>query len=191
MARESRKCKAEFEAAVSLDPNDAANVEDMAGYLVQAPGFAGGDKKGADDLAAAIVKLDPAGGYLIQAAIASMENRQPGPFNQKAVEADPRNYAARLALAGYGMTGGRDLPQAEKHLRAALHLSPGRSRVYRQLAAPLVSQNRLDETAALLARAEAAIPGDLSPCFAAGNNIMMIHNIESAARRNVSQEIHR
>jgi tetratricopeptide (TPR) repeat protein len=173
----AHKCKSAFEAAVSLDPKDPANVEDLVGYLVQAPGIAGGDKKRAGELAAAIVKVDGARGYLIQAEIAANEKQEPGPFYQKAVEADPGNYTARMALAIYYMSTGHDLAQAERQLRAALESKPDCVRAYRQLAIVLAVQNRLDETASLLARAESAIPDDLSPYFSAGNN-MMAHKID-------------
>jgi tetratricopeptide (TPR) repeat protein len=173
----AHKCKAAFEAAVGLDPKDPASVEELVGYLVQAPGIAGGDKKRADDLAAAMVKIDAARGYLIQAEIASDKKQEPGSLYQKAVEANPGSYAARTALAGYYMGAGHDLGQAERHLRAAIESNPDRVRAYRQLANLLASQNRLDETAALLTRAEAAVPDDLSPYFAAGN-AMMVHKID-------------
>jgi tetratricopeptide (TPR) repeat protein len=173
----AHKCKSAFETAVSLDPKDPANVEDLVGYLVQAPGIAGGDKKRAGELAAAIVKVDAARGYLIQAEIAANEKQEPGPFYQKAVEANPGNYAARMALAIYYMSTGHDIAQAERQLRAALELNPDCVRAYRQLAIALAVQNRLDETAALLIRAEGAVPDDLSPYFSAGNN-MMAHKID-------------
>jgi len=173
----ARKCKAAFEAAVSLDPMDAANVEDLVGYLMQAPGIAGGDKKRAGELAASIVKADASRGYLIQAEIAGMEKRDPVGLYQKAVEADPGNYDARMALAIYCLGRSHDLAQGERHLRAALDANPDRVRAYRQLAGMLASQNRLDEAAELLARAEAAIPDDLSPYVAAGNNLVS-HKID-------------
>jgi len=173
----AHKCKAAFEAAVSLDPKDPASVEDLVGYLVQAPGIAGGDKKRAGELAAAMVKVDAARGYLIQAEIASDQKQETLSFYLKAIEASPGNYAARTALAIYYMGAGHDLAQAERNLQAAIESNPDRVRGYRQLANLLASQNRLDETAALLARAEAAIPDDLSPYFAAGN-ALMVHKID-------------
>ena len=50
-------------------------------------------------------------------------------------------------------------------------------RAWRLSAAVLAAQKRVDEIPALLAAAEAAIPDDLSPWFAAGNNLMQ-HNVD-------------
>jgi tetratricopeptide (TPR) repeat protein len=173
----AHKCKAAFEAAVSLDAKDPESVEDLVMYLVQAPGIAGGDKKRAGELAAGVVKIDPARGYLIQAKIATGEKQETCGFFKKAVEANPGDYAARLALATYYASAGHDLAQAESHLRAAIELKPGCIRAYRLLVGVLAALNRLDETAALLARAEAAVPDDLSPYFFAGHN-MMVHKFD-------------
>ena len=51
----------------------------------------------------------------------------------------------------------------EKQAAAALDLNPDRIGAYRLLAYALASQKRLDDAAKVLARAEAAVPDDLSP----------------------------
>jgi tetratricopeptide (TPR) repeat protein len=173
----ARKCKAALEAAVALDPKDSLSVEHLIMYLVQAPSIVGGDRKRANDLADGIVKRDPAQGYITLAEIAGKDKADSSGFYRKAVEADPRNYAARVSLAFWYAGPGHDPAEAEKHLRAAIESNPDRVRAWRALAALLASQNRIDETATLLAAAQSAVPDDLCPWFAAANNLMT-HSID-------------
>jgi tetratricopeptide (TPR) repeat protein len=62
----------------------------------------------------------------------------------------------------------------EEHARAALDLNSDRIAAYRLLAYALASQKRFDETAKILANAEAAVPDDLSPYVYAARAMLAI-----------------
>ncbi len=161
----ARKLHAEFDAALALAPKDPANMLDQMLYFLQAPGIVGGDRKKAADIASEIVRVDPVRGYLAQARMAR-EQKEDGKLEslyQKAVEANPKDYQARISLAGYYL-GQRPNPSlAEQHSRVVLDLNPDRISGYRFLAIALVLEKRVDEAAQVIARAETAIPDDLSP----------------------------
>ena len=61
----------------------------------------------------------------------------------KAVKADPKNYEAQTALAGfYTRLARRKTNEAEKHAREALRLDPGRAKAYSILAKVLALEQR-------------------------------------------------
>ena len=93
--------------------------------------------------------MDAARGYLLQAQIAANEKQETEPFFQKAVDANPRDYAAHLAIAIHYLGAGHDLAQAERHVRTAIEVNPDRVRGYRVLVSILASQNRIDEMMAV------------------------------------------
>jgi len=162
----ARKCRAEFEAALAIAPNDPDNLFDQAQYFEEAPGVVGGDKKKAARFANDLMKIDAARGYLALAYLARKE-KEDGKLEglyQKAVESNPRNYEARINLAAYYLPAEHSNPAlAEQHSKAALDLNPDRIDAYRVLAAALVLGKHYEDAAKLVARAEAAIPDDLSP----------------------------
>ena len=160
------KIKSSFDRAAALDPKDLDNISDLISYYLEAPGIAGGDKKKAADLAQEMLKIDPARAYLEMARIAQHEKHpeELGKFYELAVEANPKNVSAQSTLANYYFNPPhKDLERAEKHARAVLDLDPGRAGGYRLVGFALATQHRYDEAAALLERAEAAVPDDLSP----------------------------
>ena len=96
----SKKTRAEYDAASAIAPKHPETLLAQMGYFLNAPGIAGGDKKKAFEIANEPVGIDPAQGYLALASIAiqQKENSKVDALLQKAVESDPRSYAARLNL---------------------------------------------------------------------------------------------
>ncbi len=119
------------------------------GYLVGAPGIAGGDKKRAVDLAGAMIKGNAARGYLLQAQIAGNESGMPPPSFKKP-SMPIRATMTRAGLWRRTMWGRVTIWRKPSGMRGR------RSRRIRTvpvaiafLAGMLASQNRLDESAAI------------------------------------------
>jgi tetratricopeptide (TPR) repeat protein len=161
----AHKSRDQFDAALAIAPRDPDNLFDRMLYYLQAPGIAGGDKKKAAELAAEIAKIDAARGYLAQARIARADKQDVESLYRKAVEADPKNFDAGLELAA--VAGDR-----EAHARAMLALNPDRIEGYRWLAMALAQQNKVEEAAQVIARAQSAIPDDLSPLVYAARGLL-------------------
>src|SRR5437868_10736393 len=154
-----RKVRAEFDAALAIAPKDPDNLFDRMLYYLQAPGVTGGDKKKAAEIANDLIKIDPARGYLALARIAraAKEDGKLEGLYAKAVESNPASYKARIALAGFYLSGSHSNPsKTEEQCRPALDLNPDRIDAYRFLALALALEKRSDDAAKLIARAESA-----------------------------------
>jgi len=171
----ARQMRAEFETALALDPKNPENILNMIEYYIQAPGMFGGDKKKGHQMAEDEVKSNPAEGYLALAQIA-IEEKEPAKLDsllRKAVEGDPKNYGARISLASSLANGAaKDFAQAEQQAAAAVQINPDRIGGYRWLAFAVASQKRVDDAAKVIARAEAAVPDDLSPLVYAARALL-------------------
>jgi len=114
-------------------------------------------------------------GYLAQAELAR-EAKDLGKVEEyflKAVQADPKNYEAQTALAGfYTQPSYRKTEWAEKHAREAVKLDPARAKGYSILATVLSLEQRWSELEALLSASEKAVPDDLAPRFEAANALL-------------------
>ena len=189
-----RRIHGEFDAALALAPKDPDNLMDQVQYFMEAPGVIGGDKKKAAEIANEMVKIDAARGYLALAYIAQKqkeESKLEGLY-QKAVEANPGNIEAHLSLFGlYVRAQTVNLSAAEKHAKAALDLTPDRIDGHRLLAYILVLEKRYDDAAKAIARAEAAIPDDLSPYVTAARAMLRdgaeLPKAESYLQKYISQ----
>jgi tetratricopeptide (TPR) repeat protein len=166
----ARKCKAEIETAVALDPSNLdANITLMM-YLHEAPGIIGGDKQRSRKIVDDLAGRDQAKGWLARGFMAE----QKGPrgkieeYYRKAVESAPRNVFAqsKYAEALLKQTPPK-LDLAEKHARLALQLNDQQIAPHMVLAASYAAAGRWTDVEAALADAERAIPDNPAPYFSA------------------------
>src|SRR5204863_2165620 len=101
-------------------------------------------------------------------------DKLPGLYT-KALESDPRSYAAHMAFAGYySDPPHQDFQRMEQHCAAALDLNADRAGAYRLLVFALAAQQRFDAATKLLARAEVALPADSSPYYYAARGLLTV-----------------
>ena len=186
----ARRFRKEAEIALQLNPNDPDAYEDMAQYLWNAPSMVGGDKAQAQQLADRLFQLDPARGATLKAAFAADDKdkgRRQAAIEaiwKQAIAARPQDYDAHIGLSaacfelGSDHQGGDYLRTSEDEARRALALDPTRIPAYRQLAILYASTQRWDQLDAILTRARAAVPDDLSPHYHAAR-IILVQNIDS------------
>lgn len=167
----ARAIHKELETAFQLEPSNVDARWGLLQYYWMAPSFMGGDKGKAKAMAAEIAKLDASQGFVALAVIATDE-KKPAEVErnyQKAIEADPKNYDARISLAEFYM--GDDQKKydlAEGQYRAATKASPSRIEGYVGLATIYAQRGewaRLDQA---LGQGERAIPDNLQPYYEAG-----------------------
>src|SRR5258708_15203906 len=172
------KLKSSFDGALALDPKNYENVLNKVQFYTEAPGIMGGDKKKAAELANDLVKSDPVHGYMVLAWMADNAKKRDEMVNMymQAHKADPKNCEVNYTLAALYINSGTDFPKAEEHARAAMEACPDRIGGYRLAAYSLAAQKRADEAAQVIARAETAIPDDLSPYVLAARG-MVSHGI--------------
>ncbi len=168
------KIKSSFDVALALDPKNYENVLNKVQFYTEAPGIMGGDKKRAAELANDLVKSNPVHGYRVLAWIAENAKKRDEMVNMymQAHQADPKNCEVNYTLAALYINSGTDFPKAEEHARAAMDACPDRIGGYRLVAYSLAAQKRVDESAKVVARAEAAIPDDLSPYVLAARGML-------------------
>ncbi len=151
-----RRFKSESATTLALDPNNLTANEDMVQYYLQAPGFAGGDKKKADQVADHFVQVNAVQGYLLKIEIATEEKRE-GDLEglvQQAVHADGKNYDAHVHAATYYLKqGGGKLEQGEREAAEAVKLYPDRVAGYSVLAQVYAQEGRWKELDAVLSDA--------------------------------------
>jgi tetratricopeptide (TPR) repeat protein len=169
------KFKTELDASLARDPKNLEALEALMQYSFQAPGIMGGDKGKAHAIAEKMVQISPVRGYLAQAELA----REAKDFAKveecflKAVKADPKNYEAQTALAGfYTQPPYRETEWAEMHAREAVQLDPSWAKGYSILAKVLALEQRWGELEAVLSTSERNVPDDLDPYFEAANALL-------------------
>jgi tetratricopeptide (TPR) repeat protein len=171
----AKNFKSELEASLARDPKNLDALDDLMQYSFQAPGIMGGDKEKARAIAEKLVQLSPVRGYLAQAELAreAKDFAKVEEWFHKAVEADPKNYEAQTALAGfYTQSSYRKTEGAEKHARQAVQLDPSRAKGYSILAKVLALELRWGELGNLLSTSERNVPDDLDPYFEAANALL-------------------
>ncbi len=191
----AHKFKGELDASLARNPKNLDALDALMQYSYQAPGLMGGDKGKARSLADQLVQLSPVHGYLAEAELAREakdEAKVEESFRQ-AVKADPKNYEAQTALAGfYTNLSRRNTEEAEKHARDALRLDPSRAKAYSILAKVLALERRWNELEAVLAASEKAVPDDLAPYFHSANALLEagveLQRGEAYARKYLGQE---
>ncbi len=171
----ARRFKKEIDIALAQDPHDLQALRDLMEFYLLAPGIAGGDREAARASAVRIEHRDSAQGYLAQARLADFEKQsgQVADLLHKAAQAQPLNYRAGIALANYYLEpANRRYDLAAQHAREALNIDPDRIDAYAILAATAAARAAWNELDALLARAETAVPDDLTPCYRAAESII-------------------
>jgi tetratricopeptide (TPR) repeat protein len=178
--------KGNMDKAASLDPNYVPALVGLMEYYLQAPGIVGGSKSKAREYAARIERLDPVEGAFAHARIAREEKNTAAleGLYQKAVAVDPRSFGAHMALANlYASEDYKKYQLAEKHARAALSLDSTRVGPYTLLAVIFVHTERAPDLDATLARAESAVPDDLTPYYQAGRALLAANKDPARAER--------
>jgi len=171
----ARKFKGELDASLARNPKNLDALDALMQYSYQAPGLMGGDKGKARSIADQLVQLSPVHGHLAQAELAreAKDEAKVEESLRQAVKADPKNYEAQTALAGfYTHLPRRNTEEAEKHAREALRLDPGRAKAYSTLATVLALERRWNELEAVLSASEKAVPDDLAPYFHSTNALL-------------------
>lgn len=177
----ARRFKKEAELALQLDPNNVDANEDLMEFHLDAPGLVGGDKKKAADLADHMLRVNPVQGYLMKINFATHEKRtaELEQLVQQAINADPKNYEARMQAASFYLDKGTGtFPQAEEQAKQAMQLDPGRVRAYNTLAIIYAQQSRWKDLDAVLADAQHNVPDDLAPLYQAARVIFVNHQAQ-------------
>jgi len=167
----AKRFRKEAEAAIALDPNHVEARFGLMEFYLEAPGIAGGDKKKAAALAGEIERLAPERAWQAKARLASerKDTTAVEAIYREAAAKYPDRYAARMALANWSLAPWRNARRtAEEQALAAMAMEPGRVGPYTTVATVLAAAKRWDELDALLAKADVAVPDDLSPQYQAG-----------------------
>lgn len=162
--------KKEIGAALTLDPKNTLAMFAIMLFDWEAPGIVGGSKDKAFAMAAEIAKTDPARASFGRARLASLEKdiAKQESFYLKAVELNPRYYAALTELAGlYASDARKKYDLAEKYARAAVKADEDRVTAYGILAEVYANTRRWADLDAVLAESEQHVPDDLTPFYRA------------------------
>jgi len=189
------KFRKEVERAIELNPTNLDALDSMMQFKFQAPGLMGGSKDEARALAEKITLLNPSEGYLAHADLAEME-KNPSQVEAcflKAVQANPKNYGALMALARfYSQPSHVKYDEASKLAQDALQLDPQRIGAQWILARVFALQERWGDLEQTLAFSEKNVPDDLRPFYEAAQALMEIGKefprAEGYARKYLSQE---
>lgn len=169
-----RKTKKAMDAAIALDPKHVETLTVLMLYYYQAPSIIGGDKERARGLPAKIREIDAARGWLAEARLAVLEKKPErlDELYRKAVEANPKLYAARMAAASHAFHRRKDYSGTITHALVAHQLEPGRAAPLALLAAAAAARGQIGEMNEWLRKAEAQLPDDLSPHLAAARALI-------------------
>jgi len=162
----------EAEIALALNPNHEDAMEGMVEFYRQAPGMMGGDKKKSAAMADRLVQVNPTAGWLEKADVAIDDKDTTlaeSCLRKAAAKGEPR---AKLALASWLVQPWRQPDEAERLAREALEAEPWRAGGWALLAIRQAHEKRWPDVDATLARAEAAIPGNLGPHYQAARTMI-------------------
>jgi predicted Zn-dependent protease len=185
----------EVETALALDPRNLDALDSMMQFKFQAPTLMGGDKDEAHALAEKITLINASEGYLAHATLAELEKNaaQMEMYYEKAVQANPRNYAALIALAKfYSQPAHPKYDEATKNAQSALDLDPGRIGAPCVLARVYAVEERWSDLDEVLTAAEKSDPDDLCPYYEAAQALLERHKelrrAEDYVKKYLSQE---
>src|SRR5512146_2896517 len=191
----ARAIHKELETAFQLEPSNVDARWGLLQYYWMAPSFMGGDKGKAKAMAAEIAKLDASQGFVALAVIATDE-KKPAEVErnyQKAIEADPKNYDARISLAQFYMGDDqKKYDQAEEQYRAATKIAPTKIDGYAGLAKIYAMRGQSSELDRLLSESEREVSDNLQPYYEAGlallNSGKDLSRAEQYLRKYMGQE---
>lgn len=120
----AKKCQAEYEKAVELDPKNIEARNSLMQYCVQAPSFVGGGLDKALEQAQEIKKLDVDRGRIAVASIYTADNKYPEAFAEldEALKAKPDDYGALYQTGRLVVLSGQQLDRGLAVLRQCLTL---------------------------------------------------------------------
>ncbi|MGO8791130.1 MAG: tetratricopeptide repeat protein [Terriglobia bacterium] len=189
------KFRKEVEIALELDPQNLDALDSMMQYKFQAPGMMGGSKDEARALAEKVTTLNASEGYLDHAELAELEKNpaQQEAYFLKAVEANPKNYNALIALAKfYSQPPHAKYDEAAKRAQDALQVDANQIGAYWILARVYALQQRWGEIERILAAAERNVADDLRPFYEAAQALLEtgreFPRAEGYAKKYLSQE---
>ena len=170
----AKRCRAELDAALALDPRHfEANITLML-FLLKAPSLFGGDKTRARSIPDAIAKYDPSNGFVAKARLTKEENSQANvlDLHRKAAEANPKNFRAQTAYLNSLLNDGRNLDEAERLARQLIQQFPDRYDGYGFLAARYAAAARWNEMETTLLEVRKLIPDNLAPFLTIARNLL-------------------
>ena len=189
------KFRKEVEIALQLDSRNLDALDSMMQFKFRAPYLMGGDKGEARALADKIATLNASEGWLAHAKLAELENNtvQMEAYYLRAVQANPRNYGARTALAEfYSQSSHAKYEESAKHALYALQLDPTQIGAHWILARIFARQERWGDLEQTLARSERDVPDDLRPFYEAAQALLEtgrdLPRAERYAKKYLSQE---
>ena len=165
----ARRVRTALEAAVAINPNSFDALNGMMQFYLRAPGVVGGSTQKAQEIAAKLVTIDPARGYLAHAMMAS-HRKQPDKvegFFLKAFESSPKSVHPRIALANFYAGRVAQQADAESHAKALLAMDPALLTPYRVLAVVYARARRWQELDDILAKSDVQHPSNLLPWLSA------------------------
>lgn len=193
----AKRVRQEAELALKTDPKNSEANSDLLDFFLDAPGFAGGSKDKAKELAEHVTQIDPAQGYLLQVQFARHE-KQASEIEQlyrRAIQAAPNNYDAHVGLADFYLSNrSPQLSRAEELARESVKLEPQRGIAYVILTVVAARQGRWPDVERVLAESEKSVPDNLAPYYQAARTILIsgsgseLSRAESYLRKYLSQE---
>jgi tetratricopeptide (TPR) repeat protein len=171
----ARRFKKEIDTTIALDARDIQALRDLMEFYLLAPSIAGGDKAKARATAEQIARIDPAEGFAAQVRLAAFsgDRGQIEGLLRKAVEAEPGNYRARIALANFYVSPGHANPEgASEQARQAVKIDPGRADAYAILAQTYARRGQWPDLDSILAAAEKEVPDDFTPHYRAAEALL-------------------
>ncbi len=121
----AKKCRAELERAVALDPGDPEARVDLVTYYANAPGFLGGSLDRAREQVGILNGLDEARGALMNGYVLAKEKRtaEAEAEYRRAVALSPGDAGFRVRF-GHFLEGSGRKDEARASYREALRLDP-------------------------------------------------------------------
>ncbi|HYI96188.1 MAG TPA: hypothetical protein VEX68_21780 [Bryobacteraceae bacterium] len=161
----AKRCRAELEAALALDPRHyQANLVLML-YLLKAPGLFGGDKTRARAIPDAISKYDPSNGFLAKARLTREENSKANVADlyRSAADANPKNYEAQTTYLDALLTDDKNMEEVERRARQLIANFPDRQEGYGFLSVRYAAAERWNEMDSVLREGQKRVPDNLEP----------------------------